>query len=158
VWQRRAIPEGDSEYYVPLGEGIVWTGAPQLSSIRLSPGEEDALTQHFVAARPLQQDLVVSVRLIGYEADGVHWDWWDLQDNVPALGAIPSLKWIEGSRVRDPHFVTVSPGATIGQTLGGLVTLYDAFTQRPLPILDERVTEEHLGIPLGAGQVAGQAQ
>jgi hypothetical protein len=136
-----------------MGKGIVWTGAPRLSGMRPSPGEEVVLTQHFVAASPLQQDIVVSVRLIGYEPDGVHWAWWDLQDNVPALGAIPTLKWIEGSRVRDPHFVAVSPDASSGQRLGALVTLYDAFTQRPLPILDERVTEENLGIPLGTGHV-----
>lgn len=153
VLQRQAIPESRAQYYVPLGDGIVWRGAPQLSDMRPSAGEEVALTQHFAAARPLLQDLVVSLRLIGYEADGVHWDWWDLQDNVPALGAIPTLKWIEGSRVRDSHFVTVSLDASQGQALGGLVTLYDAFTQRPLPILDERVTEAHLGIPLGVGRV-----
>lgn len=153
VVQRQVGIARDRQFYVPLGGGVLWTGAPQLNRLRPSPGEEVALTQHFVAARPLHQDIVVSVRLIGYEADGVHWDWWDLQDNVPALGAIPTLKWIEGSRVRDPHFLTVSPDAATGQTLGGLVTLYDAFTQRPLPILDERITEQHLGIPLGVGQV-----
>jgi hypothetical protein len=42
---------------------------------------------------------MVSVRLIGLEPDGVHWAWWDLQDSVPAMGAIPTLKWIDGSLV-----------------------------------------------------------
>lgn len=152
----RELPTGNAattQYYVPLGAGITWTGEPQLAGKPASAAEMITLVQRFAAARPLQQDLVVSVRLIGYQPDGVLWDWWDLHDSVPALGAIPTLKWIAGSHVRDPHMLTVAPAAPEDQTLGALVTLYDAFTQRPLPILDERIAEEHLGIPLGLGRV-----
>lgn len=153
VQERPAVDHGAPQYYVPLGAGITWRGEPQLISERLSAGETVTLAQQFAASRPIQQDLVVSVRLIGYEANAELWDWWDLNDSVPALGAIPALKWIRGSQVRDPHTLTVAPGAPDGQTLGALVTVYDAFTQRPVPILDERITEQHLGIPLGMGHV-----
>jgi hypothetical protein len=97
----------------------------------------------------LTNDLVVSVRLIGLEPDGFHWAWWDLNDSIPALGAIPTLKWIAGSAVRSPHRVTVDTAALPGQTITGALTMYDAFTGRPLPILDERITAQYAWVPLG---------
>jgi hypothetical protein len=111
--------------------------------------ERLALPQILHSTRPVQRDLVVSVRLIGYEEDGFHWAWWDLDDGVPAMGAIPTLKWIGGSTVRDPHWLRVDPAAQPGQQVGGIVRLYDAFTERPLPLLDERIGQNYLGIPLG---------
>lgn len=146
----RPIPHARQQY-VPLGSGVVWSGASPFPTQNTAPGATLPLAQYFAAGRPLQQDLVVSVRLVGYEPGSNLWDWWHLHDTVPALGAIPTLKWIAGSTVRDPHFLTVSPNAPVGQTLGALVTLYDAFTQQPLPILDRRITEEYPGIPAGEG-------
>ena len=143
----------DGGYYVPFGAGIIWRGGPQLEGRSQPAGQRLQITQQFGASRPIMRDYVFSVRLIGYEADGEHWAWWDLDDTVPALGAIPTLKWVAGSTIRDPHFLTVSPQATPGQRLGGLLTAYDAFTQQPLPILDERITESHLGVPLGQAVV-----
>ncbi|MFO7682401.1 MAG: hypothetical protein R6X34_20380, partial [Chloroflexota bacterium] len=131
-------------HYVPFGQGIVWTG-----DMLTSTGSPMRLPQHFAAARPLTQDLVVSVRLIGYEPDGYHWAWTDQDDAVPAMGAIPTLKWIAGSQVHSPHFLTVSSGAEPGQTVGATLRLYDAFTNRPLPILDERITQDYPWVPLG---------
>ncbi len=64
------------------------------------------------------------------------------------MGGIPTLKWVEGSLVRSPHRVTVSPDAPPGQVLTGALTLYDSFTGRPLPILDERITAGQPWIPL----------
>ncbi|MFW6062709.1 MAG: protein O-mannosyl-transferase family [Chloroflexota bacterium] len=143
----------DGGYYVPFGAGIIWQGQPQLEGRRLQAAQVIQLVQQFAASRPVMRDYVSSVRLIGYEADGEQWAWWDLDDTVPALGAIPTLKWVAGSTVRDPHFLTVSPQAVPGQQLGGLLTAYDAFTQQPLPILDERITGAYLGVPLGRGVV-----
>ena len=130
--------------YVPLGQNIIWTG--DLLATSDSP---ILLPQYFAASRPLTQDLVVSTRLIGYEEDGYHWAWTDQNDAVPAMGAIPTLKWIAGSQIRSPHFLTVSPNATPNQTIGATLRLYDAFTNRPLPILDERITNETPWLPLG---------
>lgn len=149
-WQ---FPRGrESGHYVPFGEGIVWTGET-FNGVTLSPGEATVIDQAFHSARPINRDYVVSVRLIGLEPDGVHWAWWDLQDSVPAMGAIPTLKWIAGSFVRSPHRVTAAATATPGQTLTGALTLYDAFTNRPLPILDERMTAENPWVPLCEGVV-----
>jgi hypothetical protein len=92
------------------------------------------------------------------------------------MGGIPTLKWIHGSQVQSPRAVVFPPhtdpatfndfcqsdkpapdatilfvdnAATPGQTVSGILHLYDAFTKRPLPILDERITAVTSWIPLG---------
>lgn len=145
--------QNDGGHYVPLGQGIIWRGEQRLSTLSPAPGQQLILPQQFAASRPVLNDYVASVRLIGYEEDGFSWNWWDLDDTIPAMGAIPTLKWIGGSHVRDPHFPTVSPEAPPGQQLGAILQLYDAFTQEVLPILDERIMEQFLGIPLGGATV-----
>ena len=151
--RRWRFPRGqEGGHYVPLGQGIVWTG-DALDGLTLAPGEAAVLRQRFGSGRPVNRDLVVSVRLIGLEPDGFHWAWWDLRDSVPAMGAIPTLKWVAGSAVRSPHRVVAAADAPPGQALTGALTLYDAFTNRPLPILDERITAQQPWIPLGAGVV-----
>ncbi len=136
--------ENLTQNYVPLGQGITWIGdtLPSTESPIL-------LSQYFAASRPITQDLVISTRLIGYEEDGYHWAWTDQNDSVPAMGAMPTLKWIAGSEVRSPHFLIVSENAQPGQTIGATLRLYDAFTNRPVPILDERITKTNPWIPLG---------
>jgi len=108
--------------------------------------------------------------------DNFTWAWCDLVDGIPAMGGIPTLKWIHGSQVQSPRSVIFpprtdpatfsdfcqsdkpAPGAPIlfvdnaaipGQTISGILRLYDAFTNQPLPILDERVTAVTSWIPLG---------
>ena len=153
--RRTSLAVEEGAHYVPLGEGIIWLGEELVTSEQvIRPGQTILLAQRFAASRAVRNDTIVSVRLIGYEADGVRWAWWDLADGVPGLGAIPTLKWIGGARIWDPHVLNVSQEATPGQTLGGLVRLYDAFTGRPLPILDERILEEQPGIPLGKTAVS----
>src|SRR5690606_35109599 len=118
------------------------------------PGQNVVLDQALQSGRPLNRDYVVSVRLIGLEDDGVHWNWWDLNDSIPAMGGIPTLKWITGSFVRSPHRVVVAENAWPGQALTGALTFYDAFTSRPIPILDDRLTSINPWIPLGQGEVS----
>lgn len=145
---RLVAPAG--QHYVPLGQGLVWTGHTTLNGQPpLQPGQPLTLVQQFAATRPVLRDLVVSVRLVGYEPDSRLWAWSDLHDSIPALGAIPTLKWIGGSQVRDPHFLTVGSNVYDDQPVTGIVRLYDAFTSRPVPILDETITANYLGIPLG---------
>jgi hypothetical protein len=144
--------ERGSSHYVPFGQGIVWTGET-MGEISPSPEETITLNQYFRSTKPLNRDYVVSVRLIGLEPDEYHWAWWDLRDSIPVLGAIPTLKWIEGSVVRSPHSVTVAPQASPGQVLTGALTLYDAFTNRPVPILDERITGQNPWLSLGRDEV-----
>ncbi len=155
AWQ---FPRGrDGGHYVPLGEGIVWTGET-FNGLSLVPDETVVIDQEFHSARPINRDYIVSVRLIGLEPDGVHWAWWDLSDSVPAMGAIPTLKWVVDSFVRSPHRVTVAETAAPGQALTGALTLYDSFTNRPLAILDERMTAENPWIPLCEAVVEGEIE
>ncbi len=135
--------------YIPMGQGIVWTGDSVIGQGDFTAGKGLALNQRFTTSRPVLRDLIVSLRLVGYEEDGYHWNWWDLEDGVPAMGAIPTLKWIGGSTVRDPNWPTISESAWPGQVIEPLLRLYDAFTGRPLPVLDERISEETPWIPLG---------
>lgn len=145
----RGIGEG---HYIPFGQGIVWTGKA-MNDVTLAPEESLVLDQEFHSAKPINRDYVVSVRLIGLEADGFHWTWWDLQDSIPAMGAIPTLKWVDGSFVRSPHRVTVAGSAVPGQSLTCALALYDSFINRPLPILDERLTAENPWVPNCRGTV-----
>ena len=132
--------------YVPLGHGIFWLGSTV--SGQIATGQQLRLTQQFVSTRPVVHDLAVSVSLVGFGADNMTWAWQDLHDSIPAMGAIPTLKWIQGSRIADPHWVTVPSDAPAGQRIQAIVTVYDAFTNRPIPVLDERLTQQGRGIPL----------
>ncbi len=169
-------PIGGS-HYVPLGQGIVWAGGSLADwQTAVSPGTSHDLTMRFINSRPLLRDYVISTRLVGYEVDNFTWAWCDLVDGIPAMGGIPTLKWIHGSQVYAPRTIIFPPrtqpasfsgfcqsekpapgapilyvdnAATPGQTIGGLLRLYDAFTNQPLPILDERITAVTSWIPLG---------
>lgn len=130
----------------------------------------------FINGRPQLRDYVVSTRFVGYAEDNFTWVWCDLVDGIPAMGGIPTLKWISGSQVQSPRTVVFPPrtepasftgfcqsekpapgapilyvdsSATDGQTAAALLVLYDAFTNRPLPILDERITDVTSWIPMG---------
>ena len=140
----------NEQFYVPLGQGIVWTGGG-LDQAPVANYQPLTLAPIMRSSRPVTRDLVISVRLIGYEADGYLWAWSDLQDSIPAMGGIPTLKWIAGSTVRSPYILEPDPAAQPGQTAGAILRVYDAFTNRPLPILDERLTNELqlAWVPLG---------
>lgn len=149
-----AFPEDRGAHYVPFGQDIVWTGMASGIDEPIAPGQTVRLSPMLRAGSPINRDLIVSVRLIGYAPEGVQWSWSDLDDGVPAMGAIPTLKWITGSEVTDPHWLEVSFEATEGQTVGAILRLYDAFTGRPLPILDERISQEMPWVPLGTTTVS----
>jgi hypothetical protein len=142
--------------YVPFGEGLIWLGQSHDARQAFWPGNRVKLTQEFTTAKPILSDLVVSLRLVGYQEDGQSWDWWDLDDGVPAMGAIPTLKWIAGSRVRHSVWSTISPDAWPQQETEPLLLLYDAFTSRQLPILDERIAQRWPWIPLGRVAVTAE--
>jgi hypothetical protein len=148
-WQ--LLDRKEPAYYVPLSQGITWTGNSKFPTAA-EPGQELVIRHSFLSALPVLSDQVVSMRLIGFEEDGYHWGWWDLDDTIPAMGAIPTLKWIAGSQVTSPHFVTIDESAEPAQEIGGALTLYDAFTGRVLPILDNRLAGEFGWIPLNQRQ------
>ena len=96
----------DGERYVPFGDQMVLTAgrAPAAGRIELS----------WLSARAIARDYIVSVR---YTDAGAH-------DGVPALGAIPTLKWMPGSRIVDAH--PLPPG----ENKTGSVVVYDSATRQ----------------------------
>ncbi|MBL7063535.1 MAG: hypothetical protein ISS49_04905, partial [Anaerolineae bacterium] len=138
------------ERYVPFGDSLILSGfeGPDRT---LEPGSDVTLGLHFLGLRPLERDYVVSTSLIGLNPDGT-WAWRAPHDTIPALGAVPTLKWIRNSAIFDPHNVTIPGDAPSVPAIGSLV-IYDSFTQAPLPPLDERLGP---AVPLGTWAVAPQ--
>jgi hypothetical protein len=131
------LPAGKAgERYVPLGDSLVLVGlnAPRDT---LEPGTDITLGLRFLSKRPLERDYVVSTALVGLNPDQT-WAWRVDDDSVPALGAIPTLKWIHNSAIFDPHRLTIPDDAPQLPAEGALV-VYDHFTQAPLVPLDERL-------------------
>ncbi len=135
---------GAKERYVPFGDEMVLVAADYPPMAVSDKALRVALT--FVGARPITHDYTMSVHLAG--EDGT---FWAQQDGTPAMGAIPTLKWIRGTRVRDEHVVAL-PAMVHGKGVLRL-TVYDAFTMRPLPVLDERLARLGQGTQLEIGSV-----
>ncbi len=152
---------GDT-HYVPLGQGMVWWGSrPCLCTLSpLEPGQTVTIQQRFTASRPIQRDIGFSVRLLGFTEDNFSWQWRtpdSADSDIPALGGIPTLKWIAGSAIWHPRTLQIDPQAAPSRTVGGMVRPYDVFTNRPIPILDERIaTSNQPWLPLEPGHVAGE--
>ena len=125
--------------YLDLGGEMVLVGARSGP-----PGSPYPVTLEFLAERPLLNDYAVSVRL-----DGNGWQAQD--DGTPAQGAIPTLKWLAGWRVRDVHRIALPAGAS-GQARLGL-TVYDSSTLEPLPVGDARLAEAGQGLHVTLWQV-----
>jgi hypothetical protein len=131
-------PQG-RHHYLPLGGKLALTGVQASDTWR--PGETERVALRFLSLRPIVLDYVVSVGVQGERfVDGP-------SDSVPAIGAMPTFKWVRGSQIIDMHLMPVLLDAS-GQavlTLG----LYDAFTAQGLPPLDERIARLGLaGVPL----------
>jgi CheY-like chemotaxis protein len=144
------LPSGMAgERYVPFGDSLMLVG---LSAPRKDPepGVGVTLGLHFLGRRPLERDYVVSTALVGLNPDRT-WAWRADEDSVPALGAIPTLKWIRDSTIYDPHQLII-PNDAPQLPIEGTLVIYDHFTQAPLPPLDGRF---HLPptIPLGVWTV-----
>ena len=113
----------DGQRYVPFADQVVLIG----SQAARSDGTLK-VDVRWLAVRPLTKDYVVSVRV---EGDGLY----RAHDGVPALGAIPTLKWIRGSMVTDRHPFMLE---NYRGALRGHVVVYDSVSQLTLPPLDER--------------------
>lgn len=133
-----------SSLYVPLGDSILLTGA-SLSTRSLSSGETLTVALNFLATQVILKDYAVSVSIVG--------DGWKVQsDATPAGGAIPTLKWLAGSRIADRHVLTIPLNVAPGSAQVTL-TVYDAFTLQSLPLLDPRLALLGSAIPLGTVEV-----
>lgn len=139
-------------HYVPLEQGLVWLGSSAPLDPPL-PGQPQTLRLRLAANRPVLRDIAVSLSLVGFEADGYHWAWQTLDNGIPALGAIPTLKWIANSHVQDPRWLTPNPQALPGQATAATLQFYDAFTNRSLAVLDEGIVGRAPWIVVGADVV-----
>ncbi|MHB0857413.1 MAG: glycosyltransferase family 117 protein [Anaerolineae bacterium] len=144
--QRLRVPAGDLRY-VPLGGQMVYTGLGSGAPDSVAAGEALALRPRFLALRPLVKDYSVSMGLRG-EAG-----WEVKSDGTPALGAIPTLKWIRGWQVADQHTLTV-PEDVSARTATLTLEVYDAFTLESLQVLDERLAQQGQGVTLRLREVA----
>ena len=131
--------------YVDLGGEMLLVGV----EYRRLPGDTVRVELRLVAKKPILRDYVVSVRLTDEAGRRLAQD-----DTVPALGAIPTLKWIRGSSVSDAHFVSVPVGTQHGP-LGLSLVVYDAFTMRKLSVLDDRLARLGPSVPLVQVEMAG---
>jgi hypothetical protein len=129
---------------IDLSGGIVYLNSSALDGA-VKPGDEVKVNLNFTAARPLLRDTVVSVQLTGN-------GWRVTDDWVPALGAIPTLKWIAGSNVLDRHTLKIPENAAPGPAQVSVI-LYDAFTQEPLALLDAELVKQGQAIPIGTVNV-----
>lgn len=135
------------ERYIPLGGDLILTGTSGPPQGGARPGGTLTITPAFWARRPVLRDRVVSVSLIGTEGS------WQVQDDsVPALGAIPTLKWVWGAVVHDPHTLHIPEDATPGPATARLI-VYDAFTQALLPLLDPQLARLSPAVALGTWEV-----
>jgi hypothetical protein len=128
-----------SARYVPLGDQMALIGvSPPGGSIAAT---DDPFLLHltFLALKPLVEDYKVSVRLLDEAGQ-----WRHMHDHQPALGAVPTLKWIRGSRVTDPHPLSIPSDIPTG-VIRATAVVYENFRGTPLHPLDGRIRE----IPLG---------
>ncbi len=131
--------------YVNLGGEMIFAGTEALPS-EVDAGGSVRVVAKFVALKPLVNDYSVSVALAADDGS-----WGVQHDTTPALGAIPTLKWTRGVAVDDPHTLAVPAGAAGNATF--YLTVYDAFTLDPLPVLDAELARLGQGQHLRVGGV-----
>jgi hypothetical protein len=130
-------------HFVPLGGEMVLIGVTPKKVV--ASGDQLTIRLTFLALKPLVSDYGISVRLL----DGTG-QLRQIHDLQPVLGAIPTLKWIQGTRVVDPHPFTIPHDLRAGPLRATLV-VYERFRGAllPLPPLDGRMGV----VPLGEWEV-----
>lgn len=125
--------------FVPLMDEMALIGVSPSADASPEPSDDLEVRLTFLALKPLVNDDMVSVRL--WDETGQLRQMHDLQ---PALGAIPTLKWIRGSRIIDTHSLVV-PQDIAGHVVRATLVVYEQFRGTPLLPLDSRMER----IPLG---------
>jgi hypothetical protein len=138
-------PRGEA-HYIPLGGEMAFIGFERPPG-SMTIGQRLWLRPRFLALRPLVADYTVSVGLRRRELS-----WEEKTDSTPALGAIPTLKWVRGWLVEDAHLLAIAEDAPSGRAAVTL-EVYDASTLEPLRVLDERLVAAGQGTQLELGQV-----
>ncbi|MBC7228216.1 MAG: DUF2723 domain-containing protein [Thermoflexales bacterium] len=127
-WIPLLIPPGDLRF-VPLGDEMAVVGVQTSAA---TPGAVMAVDVTLVGLRALTTDAATSVRL----TDGTG-RFLGAHDCQPALGTVPTLKWIAGSRIRDRHLILV-PADWAGGEVRATLVAYERFRMTPLPVMDDR--------------------
>ena len=136
VQEVRLPASAPSARFVPLGDEMALVG---VEAHPAGPGETMTVDLTLVALRPLTSDDRTSVRLMDGEGR-----WLTAHDGQPALGAVPTLKWIRGSRVVDRHLLPLAEDFASGEIWATLVA-YEWFRMTPLVPMDGRFIELPLG-------------
>ena len=124
---------------------LVFGGEMALVNAEVRSQDDEAIADlTWLSLRPLLRDYTVSVQLRG---DG----WRAQHDGTPALGAIPTLKWIRGTQVTDRHRIRLPEDATGRAEVQ--ISVYDAFTQMRLGVLDARLQRAGQGQAAVIGEV-----
>ncbi len=131
--EARFVPLGDEMAVIGFSPGRTYP-SPSAGS-----GRAVAVDVTLLALRPLTCDDAMSVRLVDSAGS-----WLARHDMQPALSAIPTLKWIRGSRVVDRHLLDLPEGFTGGEVRATLV-VYERFRLASIPAMDGRFDEVPLG-------------
>jgi hypothetical protein len=118
-------------------------GEMALVGVHVTSGTQVSVRLDLLALRPLSRDYTLSLRLRDTKRE-----WQAQKDGTPAGGAIPTLKWIRGTRVSDVRRMSPPSSAKLRRAQLELL-VYDAFNLAPLPPLDERLLAQGLLISLG---------
>ena len=144
----------EQAWYWPVGRSTLAIPRPSDGERSVRFGEEMALANADVSAvadnvtvnlswlplRPILHDYRISVQIQGA-------GWQAQDDSAPALGAIPTTKWIAGARVMDRHHINI-PELHTGQAEIHVI-VYDAFNRSRLAVLDDRFDGQRTSLPLG---------
>jgi len=136
-------PSADARY-IPMGGEMVLVKAEYPQTAQSGVPLRVRLT--LVGARPITNDYTVSVSLVGENGALLA-----QHDGTPALGAIPTLKWIRGTTVLDEHELLLPAEAAGSATVR--LTVYNAFTIKSLPVLDERLARIGQGTQVTLGLI-----
>jgi hypothetical protein len=137
------LPVGSSRY-VPLGGQMAYIGLGRRQTM-VEPGQPLRVRPRILSHHPLDRDISLSVSVSGPEGA-----WESKSDGTPALGAIPTLKWLTGWQVTSLYRPVLPQDAAPG-TVTVRLEGYDAFTLAPLAVLDERLAREGQGTYLLIG-------
>lgn len=109
--------------------------------ISARPGDRIIVLIDMLAARALDSDLTLTVRLDGQ-------GWSRQVDLTPIGGALPTLKWVAGAALQDRIPIDIPADAASGTARLSL-GWYDAFSQRDLPPLDAVFAQQGLRVKVG---------
>jgi len=132
---------------------IVFGGEITLERATWSPSEAwqseatGRVTLLWQSLRALTHDYAVSVNVLTPDGRAVA-----QYDTTPALGAIPTFKWVRGKTITDLHPLSVPALASAGEA-SLRVTVYDAFSLQPLAVSDDRLAKMGQGTQVEIGQV-----